>query len=149
MTTHSAAADDDELLLVQFMDEPAERLAAALEEYIRRAPHLAERLQALARTKQALCDVKPDAEPPMPERLGEFRIVRCLAHGGMGEIYEAVQEPLGRSVAVKTIRRGHLSPLAEARFLREQKVLADLHQTHIVPIHTAGKEGELQYFAMP
>ena len=67
----------------------------------------------------------------------------------MGEIYEAVQESLGRRVAVKTIRRGRLSPAAEARFLREQEVLASLHQTHIVPIHTAGRDGALQFFAMP
>jgi len=36
-----------------------------------------------------------------------------------------------------------------ARFLREQTVLASLHQTHIVPIHTAGQSGDLQYFVMP
>ena len=32
-----------------------------------------------------------------PERLGDFRIVRELAAGGMGVVYEAVQEPFGRA----------------------------------------------------
>jgi serine/threonine protein kinase/WD40 repeat protein len=67
----------------------------------------------------------------------------------MGEIYEAVQEHLQRRVAVKVIRRGRVSPEARDRFLREQRVLARLHQTHIVPIHVAGEEGRLQYFVMP
>jgi serine/threonine protein kinase len=69
----------------------------------------------------------------------------------MGRLYEAVQEPLGRRVAVKTIR-GDLrraSPEAEAKFLNEQHALARLHHTHIVPIFTAGQEGDLSYFAMP
>lgn len=67
----------------------------------------------------------------------------------MGVIYEAVQEPLGRRVAVKVIRRKQISPTARERFLREQKVLARLHQSHIVPIFAAGSEGSRQYFAMP
>ena len=49
----------------------------------------------------------------------------------------------------KTIRGDRLSPQKRERFLREQTVLAALHQTHIVPIHTAGQAGDLQYFAMP
>ena len=89
-------------------------------------------------------------EEPAPRRLGDFRIVRQIAHGGMGTIYEAIQEPLGRRVAVKTVlgHNMHLASAARERFLREQKVLAQLHHTHIVPIHAAGSEGPLQYFAM-
>ena len=69
----------------------------------------------------------------------------------MGAIFEAVQEPLGRRVAVKTITGPgrHRSDAARSRFLREQRMLARLHHTHIVPIHAAGCEGDLQYFAMP
>ena len=88
-------------------------------------------------------------EAAPPPRLGDFRIVRRLARGGMGEVYEARQEPLERRVAVKVMRRDRLSPDGQARFLREQKILARLHQTHIVPIHTAGEEGPWRYFVMP
>ncbi|MDX2035243.1 MAG: serine/threonine-protein kinase [Isosphaeraceae bacterium] len=88
---------------------------------------------------------------PAPQRLGVFRIERELPHVGMGRIYEAVQEPLGRRVAVKTIREGgrRASPEAEAKFLNEQRALARLHHTHVVPIFAAGRDGDLQYFAMP
>src|SRR5207245_2914836 len=73
------------------------------------------------------------------------------AAGGMGVVYEAVQQPFGRRVAVKTIKHGGrpLSPAIHARFLREQEVLARLHHSHIVPIHAAGQEGDLHYYAMP
>jgi hypothetical protein len=39
-----------------------------------------------------------------PERLGEFRLLRRIGGGGMGVVYEAIQEPLGRRVALKIIR---------------------------------------------
>ena len=69
----------------------------------------------------------------------------------MGAIYEAVQEPFERRVAVKTIRgdRRHLSACARDRFFREQEVLARLHHSHIVPIHAGGQDSDLEYFAMP
>jgi serine/threonine protein kinase len=68
----------------------------------------------------------------------------------MGDLYEAVQEPLGRRVIVKTIRRDipQLSDRARGRFLREQRILARLHHTHIVPIHAAGFSAPLDYYAM-
>src|SRR5207248_2604669 len=53
-----------------------------------------------------------------------------------------------RSVAVKVVRGGRVSPDARDRFESEQRVLARLHQTHIVPIHAAGEEGGVQFFAM-
>ncbi len=91
-----------------------------------------------------------DDRTKVNDRLGDFRIVRQIAQGGMGAIYEAVQEPFERRVAVKTIRgdRRHLSAGARDRFFREQEVLARLHHTHIVPIHAGGQDGDLEYFAM-
>ena len=89
------------------------------------------------------------ADEQHPARLGDFRIVREISHGGMKTVYEAIQEPLERRVAVATIRRGHILPAHRERFLREQRVLARLHQTHIVPIFAAGEAGPIQYFAMP
>ncbi|MGO9114458.1 MAG: protein kinase domain-containing protein [Thermoguttaceae bacterium] len=84
-----------------------------------------------------------------PKRLGDFRIVREISRGGMKIVYEAVQDPLDRRVAVATIGRGRVLPQYRDRFLHEQRVLARLHQTHIVPIFAAGADGPIQYFAMP
>ena len=87
---------------------------------------------------------------PRPERLGDFRIVGEIGRGGMGMIYEAVQEPFQRRVAVKTVRGElqRISGTTRDRFLREQMVLAKLHHSHIVPIHAAGEVGSLHYYAM-
>src|SRR5262249_38517839 len=68
---------------------------------------------------------------------------------GMGEVYEAEHGRLKRRVAVKIIRRGRSSPPWRERFLREQQVLARVHHTHVVPIHTAGEADPFQYFVMP
>lgn len=151
-----------EALLAQFVMELAEAAdsGTVLDEFCRRYPDLAEHFRSQAAMIRALDDL--GAMPPsedgaaagraelsIPDRLGEFRIVRRITVGGMGEVYEAIQEPLGRRVALKIIRRGRQSAEAQARFLREQKILAALHQTHIVPIHTAGADDDLQFFAMP
>jgi serine/threonine protein kinase len=142
--------DAEDAILGQFVRElesTADR-EALVRRYAEQYPALAGEFQPLAALNRMM--QQPQAEAPaLPPRLGEFRILRKIAQGGMGEVYEAEQERLRRRVAVKVIRHGRISGQARARFLREQMVLARLHQTHIVPIHTAGEEGPLQYFAMP
>jgi len=129
--------------------EEAKDPTAVLTAYCERHPDLAAEFREKARMMQALQRLRPAETENWPRRLGELEVVRRVTAGGMGDVFEAVQTSLGRRVAVKTIRRGRISPLAQARFLREQAILASLHQTHIVSIHTAGTEGSLQYFAMP
>jgi serine/threonine protein kinase/dipeptidyl aminopeptidase/acylaminoacyl peptidase len=147
--TSSSPADINEEILAQFVEELEKRGSQAIEDYVHRYPELAGRIHALLQTRNAVQQARPEAEPGIPERLGVFRIVREIGHGGMGVIYEAIQDRLNRRVAVKVIRHGRILPEARDRFLREQEVLARLHQTNIVAIHTAGEEGQLQYFAMP
>ncbi len=84
----------------------------------------------------------------MPERLGEYRIVRELGRGGMGIVYEAVQESLGRHVAVKVIHHVHLDPKRLQRFQREAQAVAQLHHTNIVPIFGVGEHDGLPYYVM-
>ncbi len=94
-----------------------------------------------------LTSVKADDSVPDLSELVDFRIVREIAVGGMGIVYEAEQISLQRRVALK-VRHGHASPEREAAFEREQRVLAQLHQSHIVPIFYSGRTGIWQYFAM-
>jgi serine/threonine protein kinase/WD40 repeat protein len=141
-------ADDDLLTRFQQAYEAAADRTAVLESWCGRHQAMARRLRARAKVLDALEQARPEVEAPMPARLGEFHIVRRLGVS-MGEVFEAWQPALNRRVAIKTIRRGRISPQARGRFLREQQVLAGLHQTHIVPIFAAGEEGGLQYFVMP
>ncbi len=76
-------------------------------------------------------------------------MIRSIGRGGMGEVYEAVEEPLGRRVAIKTLRCKAPSSTLLARFDRERRTLARLHHTNIVPIYATGSEEDLLYFAMP
>jgi serine/threonine-protein kinase len=151
MTAPADVTEPDDRLLAEFLRqvEAADDRAAVLRRWCDTHPRLASELAGLAATDRLLAGVPGDAEPPPPERLGDFRIVRRVGRGGMGVVYEAVQEPFGRRVAVKTRQPLHFSELARARFLREQAVLARLHHTHVVAIFAAGRAGDTHYFAMP
>src|SRR5205085_8870479 len=88
------------------------------------------------------------ADPPQ-ERLGENRVVRELGRGGMGIVYEAVQEPLGRRVAVKVLP-AHvlLNEKIRQRFRRESQAAARLHHTNIVPVFGVGEQDGHCYYVM-
>ena len=82
-------------------------------------------------------------------QLGDFRIVREIGHGGMGVVYEAVQESLGRRVALKVLSPALLgSERAVSRFRREAETVARLHHTSIVPVFGVGEERGLHYYVM-
>src|SRR5262249_23649906 len=67
----------------------------------------------------------------------------------MGVVYEAVQESLGRHVALKVLPlHGLLNPTHRERFKREAKAAARLHHTNIVPVFGVGEDGGLHYYAM-
>jgi serine/threonine protein kinase len=67
-----------------------------------------------------------------------YRVVERIASGGMGSVYIAVDEVLGRRVALKILDLPDASGDLAARLLREAKVLARLEHPGIVPVHDAG-----------
>lgn len=88
-----------------------------------------------------------------PTRVGQYEIVRPIASGGMGVVYEAQQENPQRRVAVKMLRSGVLSESIRRRFLYEAEVLGRLRHPGIAQIHEAGVHvdasgAEAPYFAM-
>ena len=81
--------------------------------------------------------------------MGEFRLIAELGGGGMGVVYEAEQESLGRRVALKLIRPEQLwFGGSRARFRREIEAVARLSHPGIVPIYTVGEEAGVPFFAM-
>jgi tRNA A-37 threonylcarbamoyl transferase component Bud32 len=95
----------------------------------------------------------PDQDPDAPpvERLGGLRLVRRIGAGGMGAVYLAADETLGRPAAVKIMlpRPGATDAAArEDRFRREARALAKLRHPHIVAVHAYGEELGLRYLAM-
>jgi WD40 repeat protein/serine/threonine protein kinase/tetratricopeptide (TPR) repeat protein len=90
-----------------------------------------------------------DSDRPLPERLGDFRILREVGRGGMGIVYEAEQVSLGRRVALKVLpRHALLDPEAVERFRRESRAAAGLHHTNIVQVFGTGEQDGLHYFVM-
>lgn len=86
---------------------------------------------------------------PRLERLGEYRIVREVGRGGMGVVFEAVQESLGRRVALKVLPQvtGGSGRKLD-RFRREAQAASRLHHTHIVPVFGSGEHEGIHYYAM-
>ena len=71
-------------------------------------------------------------------RIGAYRIVRPIASGGMGAVYEAVQDQPRRSVALKVLPTRILSPSSLRRFQYESELLGRLSHPNIAHVFEAG-----------
>jgi serine/threonine protein kinase len=145
-------------IVAQAADEYLEQLARGetpdLSEYALRYPQVASVLpqvlpvlrmfQTLAPGNESL--LSPEAAPC---NLGEFQLVREIGRGGMGVVYEAVQEGLGRRVALKVLPAAAGADSKQlARFQVEAQIAAALHHPHIVPLFAVGCDQGVHYYAM-
>ncbi|HNX50202.1 MAG TPA: serine/threonine-protein kinase [Thermoanaerobaculaceae bacterium] len=87
---------------------------------------------------------------PMPESIGEYRIVGMLGQGGMGVVWEAEQRHPRRRVALKVMRQGHYVDDLHARmFHREAEILGRLKHPNIAAIYESGHTDDgHDFFAM-
>ncbi len=67
-----------------------------------------------------------------------YRIIRQIGSGGMGVVYEAEDQLLNKTVAIKTIKKGVLTGDLVMRFQREANALAVLNHPNLVPIFIFG-----------
>lgn len=82
-----------------------------------------------------------------PRKLGRYRVLEKIGAGGMGEVYLAEDESLGRRVAIKVLT-SELTANADrlARFRREARAIANLNHANIITIHDYGTEGDRHFF---
>ncbi len=124
--------------------EAVERL---LEQHSSEAQEVRARLQRLSRLGFLAGDAP--AAPALPDRLGSFQLIERLGIGGMGVVYRARDQTLGRDVALKVVRPDLLLfENARTRFQREIEAIARLKHPGILPVYSAGEEGDLPFFAM-
>jgi len=93
--------------------------------------------------------------PPPPSGLlapgtlldGRYRVIALLGTGGMGSVYRAEHEAIGRAVAVKVLHPEHCkSPAERERFRREARVAVKLRSPHVVETLDFGEDGEGRLF---
>jgi serine/threonine-protein kinase len=74
----------------------------------------------------------------IPGQMGPYKVVRLLGEGGMGVVYLVEREDVGGRAALKLLRDAWVSPSRRARFLAEQRTLAQLDHPAIAQLHDAG-----------
>jgi len=85
----------------------------------------------------------------MLERIGNCRIVDEVASGGMAVVYRAVQEPLGRTVAIKALKSSAaMEEHVVTRFEREAKSLATLQHENIIHVYDFHRERGALFIVM-
>ncbi|MBI2190839.1 MAG: protein kinase [Planctomycetes bacterium] len=89
------------------------------------------------------------APPPTTNRLGQYVLTRKLGEGGMGVVYEGIQDSLNRRVAIKVLHQRVLSnPAFVERFQREARAAAALNHPNIITVYDIGQDRGLHYFSM-
>ena len=96
--------------------------------------------------------VEEATSPPIPERVGPYRIDRVIGQGGMGTVYLAHRDDgsFSQRVALKVVRRGlHLDARIVRRFHDERQILASLNHPSIATLFDGGLTADgLPFFAM-
>src|SRR5437588_427661 len=91
----------------------------------------------------------PDTPDLSGQMLGDFRLLRRLGQGGMGQVYLAQQISLKRNVAVKIMRTDVAVNLASyQRFRAEAEAIAKITHANIVQVYAFGEEAGLHYMAL-
>ncbi|HEX7087147.1 MAG TPA: protein kinase [Vicinamibacterales bacterium] len=81
-------------------------------------------------------------------RLGAYEITRPVGAGGMGEVYQAYDSRLGRTVAIKVLPPHLATPDRLERFEQEARAASTLNHPNILTIHDVGRDGGTAWFAM-
>jgi len=90
-------------------------------------------------------------DPRIGETLGHYRIVHRLGQGGMGTVYQALDESLQRYVALKVISTGESTDENSARvqsLVQESRAQARVNHPNVAHIYYVGRDKKSPFFAM-
>jgi tetratricopeptide (TPR) repeat protein/predicted Ser/Thr protein kinase len=148
-----------EALAEQFAREHRQGQQPSIDEYARRFPQFAREIRELFPALVVMEELAPSGKTQPggetltstapPEAFGDYRIVRELGRGGMGVVYEAMQQSLERRVALKILPFHALGDAdRRERFEREAHAAARLDHSHIVPVYEVGEHDGYPFFSM-
>ena len=83
------------------------------------------------------------------QHIGNYKIVKPLGAGGMGEVYLAEDTKLDRKVAIKFLHfRSTANEQSQKRFIREAQAAAKLDHPNICVVHEVGQQGNIDFIVM-
>ena len=163
MSDSTADRDPIEMLADSFLARFRRGERPSVEEYAAKHPELADEIRELlpalvmleqeqVRRQLGCRDRRRPGRHglgPGPAQLGDYLILREIGRGGMGVVYESVQQSLGRHVALKVLPHQALAGSTQLeRFRLEARAAARLHHTNIVPVFGVGECEGVHYYAM-
>ncbi|HEY3969051.1 MAG TPA: protein kinase [Planctomycetaceae bacterium] len=149
-----------EVLVSRFSDAVRRGERPSIDDYARRYAEWADQIRELFPLIQTLEHWKTDKEMECLRRsvpqefpvhqLGPYRLVRELGRGGMGIVFEAIDEESGRRVAVKLLPWRYASGMAQwqEQFQREARTIAGLRHANIVRVYSFGTHEGYCYYVM-
>ena len=104
----------------------------------------------LAAEWRTCADIDHAVDPAaLPDKLSGHKILAEIGSGGMGRVLLAVDDALGRKVAIKTLAPRYADDAQlQVRFMGEARALARVSHPHIVRIYNLGPAGEPPHFVM-
>jgi eukaryotic-like serine/threonine-protein kinase len=81
-------------------------------------------------------------------KLGPYIVTDWIGQGGMGQVYKAVHEVMGRESAVKVLPLTKATPDAIHNFTREIRTQAQLDHPNLVRAYDAGHDGNVHYLVV-
>jgi len=163
MSDASLKPDPVGVLAEEFVERLRRGERPSISEYCRTHEGLAPRIRELFPSLVMIEQLGPGADESLdsllfsadgrrhaaPVRIGDYRILCEIGRGGMGVVYEAVQESLGRHVALKVLpRHAAADEKSLERFRGEARTIARLHHTNIVPVFEVDQDEGVSFIAM-
>ncbi len=159
-SSHQTDSDPLDKLAQSFIERHRRGEPLDIAEYAEQYPELADQIRELFPT---LLDMEQlgarlqdvDSVAPVhgvsksPKEVGGYAIIREVGRGGMGVVYEAEDQSLGRHVALKVLPFHRLLDERRLeRFRREARAAAALEHPAIVPVYGIGEDRGVHYYAM-
>jgi len=135
-----------ELVAIEIRYRRERGLDVDLQDYQHRFPDVEKTWLIDSRGKSGTGSDHTATDSKMPQRLGEYRIIASVGEGGMGTVYKAEHEIMGRTVALKVLRAEIRSdPDLLLRFRREVRTAARLSHPNVVTAYDAGAHAGVHY----